>query len=125
MKRGMGGGAHRGPVGLSRQRRTIRFVQLLLVVIAASLLLFAGYSWGRASGYDDGRRSRALDQPPPPAGTQAIVLAILGLGALGGALVLQGRGGVRIPTPARLEELAGRAEATLSERTSDARAEKA
>ena len=35
MKRQMAGGAHRGPVAPNRQRRTIRFVQLLLVLAAA------------------------------------------------------------------------------------------
>ncbi len=37
--------------------------------------------------------------------------------AIGGALLLQDpRGGVRLPTPARLDELAGRAEAAAVER---------
>ncbi len=106
----MAGGAHRGPLGLRRQRRTIRFVQVLLVVIAAALLLFAGYSWGRSSGYDAGVRADEIDAPREPSAAQTLVLGALGLIALGGALVLQGDGTVRIPTPARLEELAGRAE---------------
>ncbi len=112
----MGGGAHRGPLGLRRQRRTIRFVQVLLVVIAAALLLFAGYSWGRSSGYDAGERAREIDAPRRPSTMQTFVLGILGLVALGGAVVLQGDGTVRIPTPARLEEFAGRAERQAIER---------
>ncbi|HEX2058563.1 MAG TPA: hypothetical protein VHI71_09350 [Actinomycetota bacterium] len=120
MKRSMGGGTHRGPPGARRQRRTIRFVQLLLVVTAAALLLFAGYSWGRSSGYDAGVRAGEIDAPREPAAGQTIVLGILGLIALGGALVLQGDGTVRIPTPARLEELAGRAEQQAIERAEQA-----
>lgn len=112
----MGGGTHRGPLGLRRQRRTIRFVQILLVAAAAVLLLFAGYSWGRSSGYEAGARAGDIDAPREPSGSQTIVLGILGLVALGGAVVLQGDGTVRIPTPARLEELAGRAERQAIER---------
>lgn len=112
----MTGGTHRGPLGLRRQRRTIRFVQVLLVLTAAGLLLFAGYAWGRSSGYDAGARSGEIDAPREPSGMQTVVLAALGLTALGGALLLQGDGTVRIPTPARLEELAGRAERQAIER---------
>src|SRR5687768_7144995 len=110
MKRTMTGGTHRGPLGLRRQRRTIRFVQILLVVAAAALLLFAGYAWGRSSGYDAGTRAGEIDAPGRPSGVQTLVLSILGLTALAGAVLLQGDGTVRIPTPARLDELAGRAE---------------
>lgn len=116
MKRTMTGGTHRGPLGLRRQRRTIRFVQLLLVLTAAALLLFAGYAWGRSSGYDAGARSGAIDAPRRPDGVQAFVLSLLGLAALAGAVILQGDGTVRIPTPARLDELAGRAERQAIER---------
>lgn len=112
----MTGGTHRGPLGLRRQRRTIRFVQVLLVLTAAGLLLFAGYAWGRSSGYDAGARAGEIDAPRPPSTVQTIVLTIFGLSALGGALVLQGDGTVRIPTPARLDELAGRAERQAIER---------
>ena len=112
----MGGGTHRGPLGLRRQRRTIRFVQIVLVVTAAGLLLFAGYAWGRSSGYDAGTRAREIDAPRRPSGVQTLVLGILGLTALGGALALQGDGTVRIPTPARLDELATRAERQAIER---------
>lgn len=112
----MTGGTHRGPLGLRRQRRTIRFVQVLLVLSAAALLLFAGYAWGRSSGYEAGARSAEIDAPRPPSSAQTIVLSALGLTALAGALVLQGDGTVRIPTPARLDELAGRAERQAIER---------
>lgn len=112
----MGGGTHRGPLGLRRQRRTIRFVQIVLVLTAAGLLLFAGYAWGRTSGYDAGARAGEIDAPRRPSGVQTLVLGVLGLAALGGALILQGDGTVRIPTPARLDELAGRAELQAIER---------
>lgn len=107
MKRGMAGGTHRGPVALSRQRRTIRLVQLLLVVIAAALLMFSGYSLGRVSGFEAGRRSQELESSPKPSLTQVMVLGVLGTGALVAAVLLQGNGGVRMPTPARLDDLAG------------------
>ncbi|MDQ3916307.1 MAG: hypothetical protein M3323_13435 [Actinomycetota bacterium] len=116
MKRSMGGGTHRGPVALRRQRRTIRFVQILLVVTAAGLLLFAGYALGRTSGYDAGAEAGAIDAPRRPSNVQTVVLGVLGLAALGGALFLQGDGTVRVPTPARLEELVGRAESQAIER---------
>lgn len=116
----MTGGTHRGPLGLRRQRRTIRFVQILLVVAAAALLLFAGYAWGRSSGFDAGARAGEIDAPRRPPAAQAIVLALLGLAALGGALMLQGDGTVKIPTPARLDELAGRAERQAIERAEKA-----
>ncbi|MGH2750301.1 MAG: hypothetical protein ACRDK3_05430 [Actinomycetota bacterium] len=111
MKRQMTGGSHRGPPGLRRQRRTIRFTQILLVISAAGLLLMAGYSWGKSAGYEDGRRAEEIGAPAPPSATQVVVLATLGTSALIGALLLQGGPEtVRIPTPARLDELAGRAE---------------
>lgn len=121
----MGGGAHRGPVGLRRQRRTIRLVQVLLVAVAAALLMFAGYAWGRSSGYGLGTRSGAIDAPRRPSAVQTAVLGILGLAALGGALFLQGDGTVRVPTPARLDELAGRAEGLAIERAEQVAAEDA
>ncbi|HYP22789.1 MAG TPA: hypothetical protein VEV43_04380 [Actinomycetota bacterium] len=120
MKRTMTGGTHRGPLGLRRQRRTIRFVQIVLVATAAALLLFAGYAWGRSAGYDAGSRSGEIDAPREPSGAQTLVLGILGLAALGGAVILQGDGTVRIPTPARLDELAGRAERQAIERAEKA-----
>lgn len=116
MKRSIGGGAHRGPVAHSRQRRTIRFMQGLLVVVAAGLLMLAGYSWGRASGFDDGKRAGEVGGPKEPGIGATVVLAGFGLGALAGAFFLGGPEGVRIPRPARLEELAGRAEAAAVDR---------
>ena len=116
MKRAMSGGTHRGPVAHGRQRRTIRFMQALLVVIAAGLLMFAGYTLGRASGFDEGRRAREVGGTARPSAVQVIVLVLLGAGALAGAYMLGGPTGVRIPTPARLDELAGRAETAAVER---------
>lgn len=101
----MVGGSYRGPVGLGRQRRTIRFVQILLVLTAAGLLMFAGYSLGRTRGFSEGQRRATLGAPRPPAIAQTVVIALLGLTALGAALVLQTDGGVRLLTPARLLEL--------------------
>jgi hypothetical protein len=127
MKRAMGGGAHRGPAPLRRQRRTIRIVQLLLILLAAGLLMSAGYSLGRASGYDAGRRAGGIGAPRRPEPIQTTVLVALGLGALAGAMLLQGPGGVRLPTPARLDELTGRAEAAAvsrAERISHASSER-
>ena len=49
-----------------------------------------------------------------------MVLAILGVGFLTAAVLLQGDGGVRMPVPARLEELTGRAESTAIERAETA-----
>jgi hypothetical protein len=112
----MGGGSYRGPVGLLRQRRTIRFVQMSLVVVAAALLMFAGYSLGKVSGFDQGRRANAVGAPRAPSHAKTVVLAVLGLGALVSAVLLQGQGGVRLPVPARLEELTGRAESSAIER---------
>ena len=123
MKRQMGGGTHRGPVGLRRQRRTIRFVQVVLVLTAAGLLAFAGYSLGRSSGYDAGSSAGAIDAPRRPSNVQTVVLGVLGLAALSGALFLQGDGTVRVPTPARLEELVGRAESQAIERAEKIAAE--
>ena len=119
MKRAMVGGAHRGPVAHGRQRRTLRFVQILLVLLAAGLLLFAGYGLGRSRGYDDGRRANEIDAPSKPSTAETIVPALLCLASLGGALSLQGQGGIKMPTPARLEELAGRAEVAAIDRCED------
>ena len=85
-------------------------------MVAAGLLMFAGYSLGRAAGFEEARRGDVLEAPRKPPATQTIVLAVLGLAAGVGALLLQGERGVRMPTPARLEELAGRAEAEAVER---------
>jgi hypothetical protein len=120
----MSGGAHRGPVAAGRQRRTLRLMQGLLVVVAAGLLMYAGYSLGMVRGFDDGRRADELGGPTPPAAAQTVVLAMLGLGALAGAVALQGAGYVRAPTPARLDELSGRAQATAIERAEESRTER-
>ena len=124
MKRGMGGGTHRGPVGIDRQRRTIRFVQILLVLISGGLMMLAGYSYGRVTGYDDGREAAEFDAPKKPSIVQTLVLVTLGGVTIGAAALLGGPGGVRIPTPARLEELTGRAEAAAVERADRIAAEK-
>ena len=118
MKRAAVGGAHRGPVALGRQRRTLRLVQAILVAIAVGLLLFAGYSLGQRSTTEgpDG----AFDATRKPPVTQTVVLAVLGVGSFVGALLLQGESGIRLPTPARLEDLAGRAERVALERAADA-----
>jgi hypothetical protein len=101
----MGGGALRGPVAFSRQRRTIRIVQIILVLVAAALLLFAGFSLGQKSGYDRGSRSEELGSPTEPSSAQTLVLTILGLAFLGGAFAIQSEGGVRLLTPARLRDM--------------------
>jgi hypothetical protein len=105
MKRGMVGGAYRGPVGVGRQRRTIRMIQGVLVLIAAGLLMFAGYSMGESAGYDRGQAADSLDASEPPGASQTVVLAILGVLAFSAALLLQTEGGVRLLTPKKLLEL--------------------
>ena len=121
MKRAALGGAHRGPVAPTRQRRTIRFIQLLLVLFAVGLLVFAGYSFGREAGYKDGLRAEEIDAPSEPSLVQGVVLVLLGGIALGGASLLNAGGGaVRIPTPAALDDLAGRAESVALERAEEA-----
>lgn len=97
MKRRVGGGTLRGPVGLRRQRRTIRFVQVLLVLVSGGLMMFAGYSFDESV-------------------TQAVVLVLLGGIAIGAAGLLADGRSVRIPIPARLDELAGRAERAAIDR---------
>lgn len=125
VKRQALGGAHRGPVAPTRQRRTIRFVQLLLTLIACGCLVLAGYNMGRVAGYEDGRRADSFDAPREPSTLQTIVLVVLGATAAGAALLLQGDGTVRVPTPARLDELAGRAESVAVERAEAAARENA
>ena len=79
--------------------------------------MWAGYSWGKSAGYDEGVGAEEVGAPSPPSAAQTVVLATLGAGALLGALLLQGGPEtVRIPTPARLDELAGRAESTAVDR---------
>lgn len=97
------------------------------MIAAAALLMFAGYTWGRAAGFDDARRADRFDAPRRPSAAQVVVLGALGLTALAAALVLQGSAGVRMPAPARLDELAGRAEgearARVERLSSEARSE--
>ncbi len=123
MKRQALGGAHRGPVAPTRQRRTIRFVQSLLLLFAVGLFVFAGYSFGRAAGYQDGRRASAIDAPSEPSVAKAVVLLVIGGVALGAASLLGVGGPVRVPTPARLDDLACRAESVALQRAEDAASE--
>ena len=123
MKRAALGGAHRGPVAPTRQRRTIRFIQLLLVLFSIGLFVFAGYTFGREAGYEDGQRAGQIDAPSEPSLVQAVVLVTLGAVALGGASLLGAGGAVRIPTPARLDDLAGRAESVALQRAEEAATE--
>lgn len=118
MKRGMTGGTYRGPAALARQRRAIRVVQAMLVLIAAGLLVYAGYSMGRASGIEAGRSKQGLAPARSPSTAQTVVLGALGVAAFAGALLLQGSG-VRVPTPARLDELTGRAHAAFESRADE------
>jgi hypothetical protein len=115
----MSGGAYRGPVEAGRQRRTLRLMQGLLVLVAAGLLMFAGYSLGMARGFDEGRRTGEVGAPAPPDATQIVALFVLGVGALAGAVALQGGGYVRVPTPARLDELSGRAQTAAIRRAEE------
>lgn len=92
MKRAAAGGAHRGPVAPARQRRTIRFVQLTLGALALGLIAFGAY---------------AVSERPT---AQAAVLIAIGLVFAGAAYLLSDGPSVRVPTPARLDEVAGRAE---------------
>jgi hypothetical protein len=101
---------------MGRQRRTMRLMQGLLVALAAGLLVFAGYSLGRVEGFRDGREANEMDAPRPPSIVQTVVLVGLGLTALTGAALIQGSDGVRVPTPARLDELTGRAEQSAAQR---------
>ncbi len=110
MKRAAVGGAHRGPVAVSRQRRTLRLVQGILVLLAAILFIYAGYSWGRSSGFEAGRQAADIDAPRRPGAGQTIVLTVIGGSILLAAFLLQSGGVLRSPVPARLDELAGRAE---------------
>ena len=115
----MAGGAHRGPVAPTRQRRTIRFIQLLLVLTAAGLLAFAGYSYGRADGYDAGKRATEIDAPREPSQVQTVVLVVIAGLAFAAATMLQESSTVRVPTPSRLDELAGRAEQVAIEKAEE------
>ena len=80
------------------------------------MIMFGGYALGRSDGYDDGKRADELGAPSEPGFAEVAVPGLLGLGSLVGALLLQGQGGIRMPSPARLEELAGRAERAAIDR---------
>lgn len=103
----------------SRQRRTIRFIQLLLVLTTAGLLAFAGYSYGRADGYEVGKRASEIDAPREPSQVQTAVLVVLAGLAFAAATLLQENSTVRVPTPSRLDDLAGRAEQVAIERAEE------
>jgi len=94
-------------------------VQVLLVLTAAALMVFAGYSYGRADGYEAGQRAGGIDAPREPSRVQTAVLLVLGALAFAGATLLQENSTVRIPTPARLDELAGRAEQVAIDRAEE------
>lgn len=85
-------------------------VQVLLVVLAATLVWVAGYSLGRARGLDEAAARDRFDTPRRPSAVQVGALLVLAAVAGAGAWALQGPEGVRMPVPARLDELAGRAE---------------
>jgi hypothetical protein len=91
-------------------------MQIILALAAVGLFVFAGYSWGRATGWDEARSTNSIEGAEPPGAVQIVVLFALGGGALAGAWLLGGPGVVRLPTPARLEELTGRAERAAAER---------
>ena len=120
MKRAALGGAHRGPVAPTRQRRTIRFVQALFILFAVGLFVFAGYSFGRSAGYEDGARAGDIDAPSEPSSIQGVVLVLLGGISLASGMLLSSGGAVRVPTPARLDELVGRAEAVALSKAEEA-----
>ena len=120
MKRAALGGAHRGPVAPTRQRRTIRFIQALFILFAIGLFVFAGYSFGRTAGYADGTRAGDIDAPSEPSAVQGVVLVVLGAASLASGMLLSSGGAVRVPTPARLDELVGRDEAVALSKAEEA-----
>lgn len=101
MKRQAVGGAHRGPVAAGRQRRTIRSTQILLLLGCLSLIAFGIFSFSERST------------------EQGLVLVVIGVLSGGAAYLLADGPSVRVPTPARLDELAGRAESVAIERATD------
>lgn len=80
-------------------------MQALLVAVGAALLLFAGHAWGRIAASGEAEPADELDARRAPPAAQVIVPAVLGLGALVAAISLQSGGGVRLPTPARLDRM--------------------
>lgn len=119
MKRAATGGAHRGPVPATRQRRTIRLVEIVLVLLAATLFALAGYAYGLTRGIDQARSASRIDEPRRPGIDQTLVLVGLGGIALGIAFFVHGEGPPRVLTPARLGELAERAEQTAIARAEE------
>ena len=86
-------------------------MQGLFVLIAIGLVVLAVSSVG-----DLGDTGSAFDAPRERSILQPIVLGVMAVLSVAAAFALQDGKTVRIPTPARLEELVGRAEATALER---------
>ena len=78
-------------------------------------MLFAGYSFGRHTGFNEARARDSIEVPRKPSLVQPVALVILGGVTILAALVLE-RGGLQPPTPARLDELVGRAEGAAIDR---------
>lgn len=95
---------------------------MTFILFAIGLFVFAGYSFGRSTGYDAGARAEEIDAPAEPSLTQGVVLVVLGSVALIGGMLLDAGGAVRIPTPARLDDLVGRAEAVALQKAEEAAA---
>ncbi len=76
-------------------------MQILLILIALSLLVFGVYSFADRTT------------------SQGIVVVVTGAVAAGAAYLLSDGPSVRVPTPARLDELAGRAERVAIEKAAD------
>ncbi len=91
-------------------------MQLLFVLIAAGLVAYAIASLGSPE-------TEPLGGSHDPGVMQPVVLMILATGSLAAAAALGGRAGVKIPTPARLEELVGRAEQAAVQRAEQIAAE--
>lgn len=92
----------------------------MFVLFAIGLFVFAGYSFGRSAGYEDGARAGEIDAPSEPSPVKAVVLVVLGGVSLASGMLLSSGGAVRVPTPARLEELVGRAEAVALSKAEEA-----
>jgi len=88
-------------------------MQGVLVMCGVALLVYAGITLANVLSYD---RGAAIDASVRPGVMQPVTLVVGSAIAFGVAAALGGRGGVRLPTPARLEELAGRAERAALER---------
>jgi hypothetical protein len=78
-------------------------------------MLFAGYSLGRYKGFNEARAQDSIEVPRKPSLVQPAVLVILGGVTILAALALERRG-LQPPTPARLDELVGRAEEAAIDR---------